>query len=82
MFSGKGMAGKWEAFKNEVTRVQRQYVPVRVNEKAEEEVLEVLKCINVDKSLGSDQAYPRRLWEAREVIAGPLAEKFGSLIAT
>eukprot|EP00061_Rhincodon_typus_P017449 g46150.t1 len=34
MFAGEGMAGKWEAFKNEITRVQRKYVPVRVKGKA------------------------------------------------
>ena len=42
----------------------------------EEEVLEVLKCIKVDKSPGPDEVYPRMLWEAREEIAGPLAEIF------
>lgn len=29
----------------------------------EEEPLEVLKCIKVDKSLVPDQMYPRTLWE-------------------
>eukprot|EP00061_Rhincodon_typus_P016032 g44029.t1 len=31
---GKGMVGKWEAFKNKITRVQKQRVPVRVKGKA------------------------------------------------
>eukprot|EP00061_Rhincodon_typus_P004849 g23569.t1 len=48
----------------------------------EEEVLDVLKHIKVDKSPGPDQVYPRTLWEARELIAGPLAEIVVSLIAT
>eukprot|EP00061_Rhincodon_typus_P007874 g29989.t1 len=48
----------------------------------EEEVLDILKCIKVDKSLGPAQVYPQTLWEAGEVIAGPLAEAFESLIAT
>eukprot|EP00061_Rhincodon_typus_P011207 g36058.t1 len=47
-----------------------------------EEVREVLKCVKVDESLGSDQAFPRTLWEARETIAGPLAEIFASSTAT
>ena len=37
----------------------------------EKEVLEVLKCIKVDKSPGPDELYPRTLWKAREEIAGP-----------
>ena len=45
-------------------------------------MLEVLKCIKVDKSLGPDEVYPRTLWEAREEIAGPLAEIFESSIVT
>eukprot|EP00061_Rhincodon_typus_P016151 g44213.t1 len=45
----------------------------------EEEVLDVLQ---VDKSLGPDQVYPGTLWEAREMIAGPLAEIFVSSITT
>eukprot|EP00061_Rhincodon_typus_P016624 g44934.t1 len=48
----------------------------------EEEVPEVLKLTKVDKSPGSDQMYRRTVWEAREVIAGPLAEIFVSSIAT
>eukprot|EP00061_Rhincodon_typus_P002530 g17814.t1 len=48
----------------------------------EEEVLDVLKHIKLGKSQGPDQVYPRTLWEAREVIAGPLAEVFVSLVAT
>ena len=44
----------------------------------EKEVLEVLKRIKVDKSPGPDEVYPRTLWEAREEIAGPLAEIFES----
>eukprot|EP00061_Rhincodon_typus_P007232 g28737.t1 len=47
-----------------------------------EEVLDVLKCIKVDKSLGPDQVYPRTLREARNVISGPFAEVFVSLVAT
>eukprot|EP00061_Rhincodon_typus_P018473 g47652.t1 len=46
----------------------------------EEEVLDILKRIKVDKSLGPDQVYPRALQEAKEVIAGPLAEIFVSSI--
>lgn len=37
----------------------------------EKGVLLVLKCINVDKSLGPDQVYLRTLWEARAEIAAP-----------
>eukprot|EP00061_Rhincodon_typus_P005788 g25731.t1 len=80
MFAGKGTAGKWEAFKNEITRVQRQYVPVRMKGKAEEEILDTLKHIKVDKSLGPDQVYPRTLSEAGKVIAATLAQMFVSLI--
>eukprot|EP00061_Rhincodon_typus_P004848 g23565.t1 len=40
----------------------------------EEELLNVLKRIKVDKSLASDQVYPRTLWEASKEIAGPFAE--------
>eukprot|EP00061_Rhincodon_typus_P015259 g42835.t1 len=40
----------------------------------EEKVLDILKRIKVDKSLGPDQAYPRILWEVREVIARFFAE--------
>eukprot|EP00061_Rhincodon_typus_P018714 g48006.t1 len=40
----------------------------------QEEVLEVLKRIKIDKSLGRDCVYARTLWEARKEIAGPLAE--------
>eukprot|EP00061_Rhincodon_typus_P004021 g21573.t1 len=47
----------------------------------EEEVLNILKLIKVDKSPGPDQVYPRTLWEAREVIAGPFVEVFVSSIA-
>eukprot|EP00061_Rhincodon_typus_P008815 g31760.t1 len=46
------------------------------------EELDVLKCIKVDKSLGSDQVYPRTLWEVREDIAGLLSEIFVAPIAT
>ena len=45
-------------------------------------MLEVLKHIKVDKSLGPDDVYLRTLWEAREEIAGPLAEIFESSIVT
>eukprot|EP00061_Rhincodon_typus_P005035 g24014.t1 len=76
------MPGKWEAFKNDITKVQRQYFPVRVKGKAEEEVLDGLKCMKVDKSLGPDQVYPRTLREAREVVGGPFADIFVSSIAT
>eukprot|EP00061_Rhincodon_typus_P006061 g26292.t1 len=48
----------------------------------EEVVLEILKCIKVDKTLRPDQAYPRTLWEAGEVIARLLAEIFVSSLAT
>ncbi|XP_072415582.1 phosphatidylethanolamine N-methyltransferase isoform X1 [Chiloscyllium punctatum] len=48
----------------------------------EEEVLDVSKRVKVDKSPGPDQVYPRTLWEAKEVIAGPLAEIFVSSIVT
>ncbi|MBB6707136.1 hypothetical protein [Proteus mirabilis] len=34
MFVGKGTTGKWEAFRNEITRIQRKYIPVRVKGKA------------------------------------------------
>ena len=44
-------------------------------------MLEVLKCIKVDKSPGPE-VYPRTLWETREEIVGPLAEVFESLTAT
>jgi len=37
----------------------------------EDKVLEVLKCIKVDKSQGPDQMHPRILWEAREKIVAP-----------
>eukprot|EP00061_Rhincodon_typus_P007397 g29059.t1 len=47
----------------------------------EEVMLDVLKCIKVDKFPGPDQMYPRTLWEAGEEIAGTLAEIFVSLIA-
>ena len=47
----------------------------------EKEVLEVLKRIKVHKPPGPDEVYPRTLWEAREEIAGPLAEIFESLTA-
>eukprot|EP00061_Rhincodon_typus_P010632 g35082.t1 len=47
-----------------------------------EQLLDVLKHTNMDKSPGPDQLYPRTLWEAREVIAGPLAEIFVSSRAT
>ena len=48
----------------------------------EKEVLVVLKRLKVDKSPGPDEVYPKSLWEAREEIAGPLAEIFESLTAT
>eukprot|EP00061_Rhincodon_typus_P010244 g34391.t1 len=48
----------------------------------EEVMLDVLKHIKVDKSLGLDEVYPSTLREAREVIARPLAEIFISSIAT
>eukprot|EP00061_Rhincodon_typus_P005817 g25793.t1 len=48
----------------------------------DEEVLNMLKYTKVDKSLGSDQGYPRTLWETREVNDGPLAEIFVSSTAT
>eukprot|EP00061_Rhincodon_typus_P017000 g45495.t1 len=41
-----------------------------------------LKHTKVDKFPGPDQVYPSTLWNAREEIAGPLAEKFVSSIAT
>eukprot|EP00061_Rhincodon_typus_P007391 g29046.t1 len=48
----------------------------------EEEVLDALKRIKVDKSPGPDQVHPEALWEAREGIAGPIALIFVSSIAT
>eukprot|EP00061_Rhincodon_typus_P002715 g18284.t1 len=48
----------------------------------EEEVLDVLKYIELGKSLGPNQVYPRTLREAREVVAGPLAEILESATAT
>eukprot|EP00061_Rhincodon_typus_P011931 g37310.t1 len=48
----------------------------------EEVVLDALKRTKLDKSLEPDQMHPRTLWGAREVIAGPFAEIFLSLIAT
>eukprot|EP00061_Rhincodon_typus_P004599 g22966.t1 len=57
----------------------QQYVPVRVKGKlVEEEVLDVLKRIKVDKSLGPEQLYPR----TREEIAGPLVGILVLSIAT
>eukprot|EP00061_Rhincodon_typus_P002059 g16509.t1 len=47
-----------------------------------EVVLEVLECMKVDKPPGPDQTYPRTLQEAREEIAGPLADIFASSLAT
>eukprot|EP00061_Rhincodon_typus_P018742 g48044.t1 len=57
-------------------------IAYKVNSKAEEEVLNALQHIKVDKSLGPDQVYHKTLWEAREEVAGPLAEIFVSSIAT
>eukprot|EP00061_Rhincodon_typus_P003312 g19780.t1 len=48
----------------------------------EEEVLNILKHIKVDKSLGPNQVYTRTMWETRDVNAGPLADIFVSSIAT
>eukprot|EP00061_Rhincodon_typus_P016221 g44320.t1 len=55
---GKGMVGKWEVFRNEKMRVKGQYVPASVMSRAEEEMLDILKYITMDKSLGPDQVYP------------------------
>eukprot|EP00061_Rhincodon_typus_P017046 g45571.t1 len=41
---------------------------------SDEVVLDSVKSVKVSKSRGSDQVYPRTLWEASSVIAGPLAE--------
>eukprot|EP00061_Rhincodon_typus_P012049 g37514.t1 len=76
------MVGKWEAFKNEVMRVQTQNVPVSVKGKAGRGGgAGRLKHVKVDKSSEPDQLYPRTLWEAMELIVGPLAEIFVLLIA-
>eukprot|EP00061_Rhincodon_typus_P003812 g21032.t1 len=48
----------------------------------EQEVLDSLKGIKVDKPPEPDQMYPRTLLEPSEVIAGPFAEMFVSSIAT
>eukprot|EP00061_Rhincodon_typus_P003219 g19566.t1 len=47
-----------------------------------EEVLGILNCIKVDKSPGPDGIYPRLLREAREEIAGALADIFTSSLTT
>eukprot|EP00061_Rhincodon_typus_P014341 g41296.t1 len=47
---------------------------VEMADVVEEVVLDILRCIKVDKSPGTDQGSPRTLWEARKMIAGPLAE--------
>eukprot|EP00061_Rhincodon_typus_P004655 g23099.t1 len=47
-----------------------------------EEVLKVLECMMADKSPGPDQIYPRTLHDAREEIAGALADIFASSLAT
>lgn len=41
-------------------------------------VLHVLRCMKVDKSPGPNQIYPRTRQEAREEIAGALAERDAS----
>ncbi|XP_078077524.1 SH3 and multiple ankyrin repeat domains protein 2-like [Mustelus asterias] len=46
-----------------------------------EGVMDILKCMKVDKSPGPDRVYPRTLGEAGEEIAGALAEIFASLLA-
>eukprot|EP00061_Rhincodon_typus_P000977 g13342.t1 len=47
-----------------------------------EEVFGILSCIKVDKSPGPDGIYPRFLREAREEIAGALADIFTSSLTT
>eukprot|EP00061_Rhincodon_typus_P002937 g18856.t1 len=41
-----------------------------------EEVLCILKCVKIDKSLGPDGICPRILTEAREQITGTLTDIF------
>lgn len=48
----------------------------------EEEVLKVLKCINIDKCPGHDQMHPGILREARVKIVRPLVDTSVSLIPT
>eukprot|EP00061_Rhincodon_typus_P013763 g40342.t1 len=48
----------------------------------QEEVLGILNCITVDKFPGLDGIYPRLLREAREEIAGALADIFISSLTT
>lgn len=45
-------------------------------------LLDVLKCMKKDKSLGSDQVCPRTQWKARKEIAGALTGIHKSLFAT
>eukprot|EP00061_Rhincodon_typus_P004352 g22372.t1 len=45
-------------------------------------VLETLECMKVDKSPGPYQVYPRILQDAKEEIAGSLADIFASLRTT
>ena len=47
-----------------------------------EEVLQLLKYIRTDKSLGPDRMFPRLLHEAREEIAEPPAWIFMSSLST
>eukprot|EP00061_Rhincodon_typus_P004261 g22149.t1 len=47
-----------------------------------EEVLGILNCIKIDKSPGLDGIYPRFLREAREDIAGAIADIFTSSLTT
>eukprot|EP00061_Rhincodon_typus_P009395 g32871.t1 len=46
-----------------------------------EEVLSVMKCINVDMSQGPNGIYPRILWKARDEIAGALLDTFANSLA-
>eukprot|EP00061_Rhincodon_typus_P010690 g35178.t1 len=45
-------------------------------------VEEVSECMKVDKPPGPDQIYPRTLQDAREEVAGALADRFTSSLAT
>ncbi|XP_060689994.1 transmembrane protein 145 isoform X2 [Hemiscyllium ocellatum] len=48
----------------------------------EANVLKILTNIKIDKSPEPNQICPRLLWEARNVIASPLAKIFASLLST
>ncbi|RMC16129.1 hypothetical protein DUI87_08341 [Hirundo rustica rustica] len=68
----KGVQERWECFKTEILRAQEQTVPV-CRKMSRQGGRELLKCLDIHKSMGPDGIHPRVMREVEDEFAKPLS---------